>query len=232
KDILDPIAYQDEACAFLALEKNAIVRELYATKLAEEINASPETVMQEIERRHQEPDSGKRQPERRQPEMHENKKDPARNDPTQQMSREELYLLGLIAAEPSLVDEIDIRVEDFSEGPIRNLAERVLPKAIEGNLDPSGLIELCGDLTVRDYSLHDLMARVCMRLDELFGHQDLRKAATEQLWRQRKYRLRCRLDTLKLQLDQDPDEKMRSAIKQELLQVTRQLTELKQKPDG
>jgi DNA primase len=229
---VDPIAYQDEACHFLALEKNAIVRELYANKLAEEISASPDTVMQEIERRHLEPAEGRRQTERRQTERPENITDKAKSDPAQLMSREELYLLGLIAAEPSLVEAAGVQVDDFSEGPIRSLAERVLPKAVAGNLDPAGLIDLCGELTVREYSLHDLMARVCMRLEELFGHQDLRKAASEQLWRQRKYRLRCRRDALKLQLDQNPDEKTHDAIKQELLQITRQLTELKQKQDG
>lgn len=229
---VDPIAYQDEACSFLALEKNAIVRELYANKLAEEISASPDTVMQEIERRHQEPDGSRRQAERRQPERPDVKEEKAKSDPSRQMSREELYLLGLISAEPSLVEETGIQIEDFSEGPVRDLAERVLARAVAGNLDPAGLIDLCGDLAVGEYSLHDLMARVCMRLEDLFGHQDLRKAAAEQLWRQRKYRLRSRLDALQRQLEQDPDEKARGAIKQELLQITRQLTDLKQKPDG
>ena len=53
---LDILAYQDAACQILAREENAIVRELYANRLAEELNASAETVLREIERRHQNPD--------------------------------------------------------------------------------------------------------------------------------------------------------------------------------
>lgn len=228
---LDPIAYQDRACAILALEKNAIVRELYANKLAEEISTSAETVLQEIGRRQADPEGKKPKPENRSSNQADSAGKEAPADQAWPMSREELYLLGLIAAEPSLVDETGIQAADFSEGAVRQLAERVLARAAEGSLDPSGLIELCGDLSVRSVTLHDLMARVSMRLDELFGRQDLRQAAMEQLWRQRKYRLRCRLDQLKRQLDQDLDEQKRAELKQALLQVTRQLTKLKEKPD-
>ncbi len=228
---VDPLLYQDEACEILAREENAIVRELYATRLAEEIHASPESVLQEIERRIDTAAGDNPRPaartnlENTQPE-----KSPAASASRESLSREELYVLALVAAEPSLADEAGITSEDFSPGPVRTLAESALEHARDGTLDLSVLIELCADLTVRDYPLHDLVARVSMRLDELFG-QNLRQGAAEQLWRLRKQRLRQQLETLQRQSRELTDENGRNRLKQDILALTRRLTELKQKPD-
>ncbi len=207
------------------------MRELYATRLAEEIHASPESVLQEIERRIDTAAGDNPRPaartnlENTQPE-----KSPAASASRESLSREELYVLALVAAEPSLADEAGITSEDFSPGPVRTLAESALEHARDGTLDLSVLIELCADLTVRDYPLHDLIARVSMRLDELFG-QNLRQGAAEQLWRLRKQRLRQQLETLQRQYRELTDEDGRNRLKQDILALTRRLTELKQKPD-
>ncbi|NLM79220.1 MAG: DNA primase [Ruminococcaceae bacterium] len=223
---LDPVAYQDTACDILAQEKNAIVRELYATRLAEEISTSTEAVLQEIERRSEQPAKEGRPPTRtEQPARQQTEKT------KQPLSREELYLLALVAVEPSMAVEADLRQDDFSPGPMQELAARVLARAAAGDLDTTVLIELCGDLTVRSIPLHDLISRVSMQLDELFGRQDIRQAAAEQLWRQRKYRLRSRLAELNKQLSEEIDTAARNQLLQETLQLNNRLTELKQMPD-
>lgn len=48
---LNLLAYQEEATAILAKETNAVVRELYAGKLARTIGVSPASILQEIERK-------------------------------------------------------------------------------------------------------------------------------------------------------------------------------------
>lgn len=226
---LDPIAYQESACEILAQEKNAIVRELYATRLAEEINATPETVFFEIERRLKgsvpQNRFGSKQSQEKtisSPNVKKTGKQPF---------SKELFLLSLVAAEPSLIDEIGLTADDFSPGTLRSLAQRVLESAKQGSLDTALLIELCGDLSIGELKLHDLIADVSMRLDELLGPQNLKQAATEQLWRQRLFRLRCQIKELRRQIEIENDPEKCDRFKNELLQATRHLTELKQKRD-
>lgn len=222
---LDPIIYQEQACAILAREQNAIVRELYANQLAEELQASPESVLIEIDRRR---NKGSDETTRHH-EAVQQEKTTIRTQPDSAVTREELYLLGLIATEPSLVQTIDISPEDFSKGPVQNLAAEMLKRANSGDLTPSMLIDLCEGQTIQEKPLPDLMARVCMRLEDLFGQQDLEKAAEEQLWKQRKKKLRCRLDEIRCDLGTVDNPEQQTCLKNELLEVTRQLTRLKQK---
>ncbi len=223
---LDPLAYQEEACRVLALEKNAIVREYYAKKLAEEIKIAPETVLIEIKKRLTEKD----QPAARtRPSSQSENKAPQQAEKKTTFTREELYLLGLLASDLALAQPLGLTENDFSAGPLRTVARRVLDRPAEGRLEPSQLIELCGDLSVDGFYLHDLMARVLMRLDDVFGKQDRLPAAQEQLWRQRIFLLRNRIEDLTAQLEQPNEPEQYQQIRQELLQATRDLTGLKQK---
>jgi DNA primase len=228
---LDVVAYQEASCTILAHESNAIVRELYASRLAEEIHASAESVMEEIEKRlnQQEASSAIHPQYAKATERNRNLRE--KDDEKQSASKQELYLLGLAATDPGWVRESGMTPEDFSPGPLRELAERVLERIDDESMDPAVLIELCEDKRVRDYPLHDLMTRVCMRLEDLFGHQNLKQAAAEQLWRQRQYRLRCQLDELKKKGETDLNSEDKSALKEDLRRVTERLVQLKQKPD-
>jgi DNA primase len=228
-DQLDAVGYQEEAVHLLAQEDNAIVRELYAARLADEIRTAPETVQREIERRHDQPAGS--ETVRRQAAESRHDPSPALPDASEPISREELYLLGLLAAQPALLRSVLPTAEDFSPGAIRTLAEAVLQRAAENRLDPSVLIDLCADLTVRGRPLHELMARVSMRLEELFGNQDLEQAALQQLLRQRRFRLRCQIDVLRHDLAQAQDDDEKDRLKQALLERTNQLVRIKQNPD-
>ena len=222
---LDPLLFQDKACSILAAQDNAIVRELYANNVAETLQASPEAVLAEIERRRGRPDGDSNKKPHK---AEQQDKEPDRAKPGEMATREEIYLMGLIAAEPSLIQTVGITVDDFSEGLMQDLAAELIKKANEGTLTPSFLFDLCEGKTVRQRPLHDLMARVCMRLEDLFGQQDLAMAAAEQLWKQRIKRLRCRLDEIRCDLGGPCDPKQQADLKKELLTVTTRLTQLKQ----
>jgi len=227
---LDLLGYQDAACQILAREDNAIVRELYAVKLAEELNATADTVLREIERRHQNPDESRQKDQLRQKLA---ARAPVATLPSaadSQVTREELYLLSMLAADPDLWDRLDSKPVsgDFSEGALQEVAEEALQLASQHRLDTAGLIGLGQDRSACGRPLHELLARACMKLEDTFGRQDLSQAAAEQLRRQRITRLRQQRDSLNREMGSGCGLERQCALKEELRNVTRQLFELKQ----
>ena len=228
---LDILAYQDAACQILTREENAIVRELYANRLAEELNASAETVLREIERRHQNPEAVKTHDLLRQ--KLQNVKQPADvQEIESRATREEIYLLCLLAAEPDIWEKMQPKpaVADFSPGAMQTVAASALELAAKQQLDATRLIELGDKVTIRGQPLHELLARGSMKLDEIFGRQDLILAAAEQYRRQRVKRLRQQHDCLNQEFIASADPERQQEIKQALLLLTRQMNELKQCP--
>ncbi len=228
-DALDILSYQDSACEILAREDNVIVRELYANHLAEELGTSTETVLREIDRRHQNP-KAEPSPDWLRHKRQTVQKPDADTDAKSAVTREELYLLALLAAEPDLWDKLSIKpeIDDFSPGAMQEVAAAAISLASSHQLDFSRLIELGEDKTVCNKPLHELLAKASMRQDEVFGQHDLPQAAAEQLKRQRIKRLRHKHDVLNQEYLAVNDADRLLAIKQTLKQVTDQINELKQ----
>ncbi len=221
---LDILAYQEEACRLLAHEDNAIVRELYGKRLSEELHMTPDTVMREIERRYRQPETEPTDPaHRKAPVVGLPAESPAESQDAQ-VSREELYLIGLMAADPTIYEQLKPVVDDFSPGVMQEFAGRVLSRAAEQKLDASALVELSGDLVVRRQPLHELMVRVSMRLEETFGRQDLSKAAAEQLWRQRRKRLLDQKNQLPRLIETAETEAEKGRLRQKLRELDLELT--------
>ncbi len=231
-DKLDILAYQDEACNILAKQDNAIVRELYAAKLSEQLGAGTETVLREIERRRQNP-QGDRQKDRLRQTL--KVREPADSEPNQEASasREELYLICLLATDDDIWDQLADKptVDDFSEGVMQDLAKKILPMAQDRRLDSASLIDAGQGISVHGRPLHDLLARAMMRLEETFGRQELGKAAAEQLKRQRIIRLRQQCNSLKCQIEAKTDVNT-TPLKEELRQMTRRLIDMKSGVDN
>ncbi len=223
---LDPVAYQDAACDLLAQEPNAIVRELYAKNLADQLQTTAEAVLTEIDRRLNRPQAPARPSRRPQP----GGGSPAPTDKADEtVSREEFYLLGLLAADPSLVTGLDLQGDDFSP-VLQPLAEEALDQARQQALTPARLLDLCQDRTIRGRPLRDLMARLAMRLDDWVGRQPYEEAAQAQLWRLRQKKLGRRLEAITKELAETADAERQQHLKDELLTVRDRLTRMKQTP--
>jgi DNA primase len=234
--VLDILQYQDLACAILAREDNAIVRELYANKLAEELSATPDAVLREIERRHANPQSEPAKDQLRH-RLAAGTKTTADAEQTTigqtgGVTREELYLLAILAAEPTVWERLASKpaVADFSEGPLRAVAALALAQAEQGQLNTAGLVELAGEYLVLGRPLHELIVRVSMKLDDTFGRQDLMQAAETQLMRLRVNNMIQRKKTINEELARTPDEGRKQELNQELIQLTRQIRAVKE-PD-
>lgn len=223
---LDILAYQDQACDVLAKEENAIVRELYAGKLAEELSAMPETVLREIERRRQQKSPGRSHDQLRQTLMTKRRSEPSEQHAP--ATRDEIYLLTLLASDPAIwqaLDPVPV-VDDFSEGSMQTLAAAVLPQASDGRLDMSFLLDQAQSLTVMGQPLADLLAQAGMKQEERFGQQRQTEAAAELLKRQRRGKLMRRKDTINQDIvSADPSD--RDRMKQELLEIAQQLEKMK-----
>ena len=217
---LDLIGYQESACQILAREENAIIRELYATKLAEDLHTSPDTVLREIERRHENPDLVPAHPVRRAPQqMDQQQPVQATIDREATVSREELYLFGLLAADPEIYGQILPQADDFSPGAMQEFATRALAKAADQKLDAAALVDLSGDYAFHGKPLHEWLVRVSMRLEETFGRQDLRQAAVEQLDRMREKRRREKMARLTELIGMTDDLTEKEALKQQLREL-------------
>ena len=217
----DMIGYQEAACQILAHEENAIVRELYATKLAEELHTSSETVLREIEKRHDNPGETPARPARR-PTLVSDQRYPVQGTIEQEatVSREELYLLGLLAADPDIFEQIQPIAEDFSPGAMQEFAVRALARAAERKLDAASLVDLSGDYTFHGKPLHEWLVRVSMKLEETFGRQDLRQAATEQLDRMREKRRKEKMARLTELIGMTEDSAEKEVLKQQLRELS------------
>lgn len=217
----DMIGYQEAACRILAREENAIVRELYATKLAEELHTSSETVLREIEKRHDNPDETPARPARRL-NLVPDQRYPVQGTIEQEatVSREELYLLGLLAADPDIFEQIQPAAADFSPGVMQEFAVCALARAADRKLDAASLVDLSGDYTFHGKPLHEWLVRVSMKLEETFGRQDLRQAASEQLDRMREKRRKEKMTRLTELIGLTEDSAEKEVLKQQLRELS------------
>lgn len=223
---LDLLAYQDAACDLLAHEENAIVRELYAGKLAEELNASPDTVLREIERRHQQPAENKEKDQLRQTIIRETES--AEKTSSAEATKEEIYLLTILADQPDIYEQLDPQpqADDFTPGLMAGIAAEVFTRLKSGRLDPSSLIELGEATRVQGRLLSELLARASMKLEERFGSRGLNIAAGELLHKMKTRRLLQKKDDVNRKLKLASAEN-RDELKKELLRLTKYLNEIK-----
>jgi DNA primase len=226
---LDILAYQDLACQILAKEENAIVRELYGTRLAEDLGATTEAVLREIERRHASPASEPAKDLLRQ-KLQSGTQTAIQPASESDVTREELYMLTMLGSNPDLWDQLPEKPapEDFSDGIMREFAEAALVLAAERRLDATRLMELAGDHTLKGHPLHELFARILIRLDEMFGHPDMLLACSEQLRKQRLTRMRLQHKAINDGIKAETDPEKLHGLKQELLELTRRLNDMKQ----
>lgn len=228
---LDILGYQDAACRILAQEENAIVRELYSVKLAEELNATSETVLREIERRHTSPVESKQKDQLRHKLQQAIPVSQAPEEIESAVTREELYLLSMLAAEPDVWDKLTTKpsVEDFSDGAMQEIAAAALKMASERQLDPARLVGLGENRIARGQPLHELLARASMKLEnkDTYGHQGLTLAAAEQLRRQRLIRLQQKKARLNDEIAATNDINIKCQLKESLRLTGEQITQLR-----
>jgi len=232
---LDVLAFQDQACAILAREDNAIVRELYAGKVSEWLHASADSVVREIERRRENADAGpagdllhQQLAARKQSEVVP-VADPAQ-PAGQQATREEIYLLCLLAEHPLLWERLETKpaAEDFSAGVMQAVASRLIECLTTGKAVDSGSLMLWSEsLVVHGRLLTDLLAKASMKLDETFAGQDPLKTMNELGRTIRLENLRRQLkETAALAQDPDrPDQAAQARLK--LLDLNVQIQKLR-----
>lgn len=224
---LDLLAYQDAACDLLAGEENAILRELYAGKLAAELSASPETVLREIERRHGQPAADRDNDLLRRTISREEAK--SEKEKSVEATKEELYLLTMLANYPEIYAKMRPKPEsaDFSPGDLRQIAAKALDLLAAEKLDPAQLIELGKESLVRGRPLSEMLARASMKLEERFGSSGLDESAAELLRKMATERLKAQKSELLRQINNaSPPEK--DELKRQLRQVDGKLTDIRQ----
>ena len=224
-DILNVLDYQNDACTILASEENAVVRELYAAKVASELKTSTESVLTEVERRRQNPAAPPKHDLLRDRALGSDKPKAANEGPSDSLTREELYLLSLLAGEPELYTALDPapRAEHFSEGAPREVAEKVLPFVITRLISPAKLIDLASGLSIRGHAMPDLLARAAMGI-VLPEARSARIEAAREFWnRHLIQRQKLARDELCRRLEQETDPERREALKSELLLMTNEL---------
>lgn len=233
---LDILAFQDQACAILAQEDNAIVRELYAGQVAQLIHTSSESVIREIDRRrtltpaqpvdllHQQLTDRLNQGDVLHETVH-----PAALDSA---IREEIYLLSLLAEQPGLLGQLvdGPQVDDFSPGAMQAVATRVLQLLIAGKaLDTSVLMNFAESLKVNERMLSDLFATASLKLNDTFAGHDPALTAAELLREMRLHRLRQQLrEAQALAEDLSQPERAQQA-RHNLLLLSRKIQQLRQR---
>lgn len=259
RDQLDILGFQDEACQILTREENGIVRELYAAKVAEILHTSPESVLREIDRRLQQSGPGRTAEtgaDQLRQQLQQRRTgsggpgglaapagaagtagqsgapdaDSPETSVADKASREEIYLLSLLAAEPTIYANLAElpQVTDFSAGTMRAVAAIVLDSLARGEtVETSRLIELGEDRTIHHKPLTDLLARASMKLEETFQKQDLNVTASELIRKCRRQQLIVRRDQLARQADDRQDPAAAREAMATLLQIRRQIDDLR-----
>lgn len=223
---LDMLAYQQAAAAMLSEEENAIVREMYAKKLADELTVGAETVQREVERRHQR--AAAPAVEARRPAAGPAPADRGKN------AEAALTLLALLAVEPAIFPGLKPPPDerDFAEGPLRLLAGPALVRAAEGRLDPGFLIEHAGVEPLYGRPLRERVAQV-LGSNRLAGTPDRRRQSARELgWLLRRDRLRQDKAELLSRLSEANTEEQRTVLQDALRAVSDLLTrKYKRRPD-
>jgi len=233
---LDILSFQDEACRILAAEPNAIVRELYADKVAVRCGISPDSVMQETERRR----SGKKaetrhastevHPAARADAFAEEEGDaPGTTSNGAQATKEEFLLTCLIGTVPGLLAALPEPPlpEDFTEGAMRSFAVAVSDGVRAGRCGVSDMLLLSEGLTLLGHPVTALVAKACMTLGDASDLDNAVLMARQHLVRTRRFRLRARREEIAARIAREPAPPDLSELKKELLTLTRRLSEMK-----
>lgn len=166
---LDNIKYQEIACDILAKEKNKIVRELYADKVANILGISKHSVLSEVQRQEQDLSGSSREYKMYQGVTEQKKQIVSDKEKTGTATKDELFLLCLLAANPQIFTQghVNILPELFSPGIIQNVAEDALDRLKKNMLSPATLIELGNEIIVNKRKLSELFASGCMKTENI-----------------------------------------------------------------
>jgi len=168
-DEFDSIKYQEIACDVLAKEKNKIVRELYADKVATVMGISMHSVIDEIERQERNTQGNPKEYKLHNETIYSKPENEITKMPTGTATKEELFLLCLLATDPRIFTEghIAISTEAFSPGIMEMIAKAALDKLKDNMLNPASLIELGSDNIVNKRKLSELFASGCMKTESI-----------------------------------------------------------------
>ncbi len=174
---LQILSYQNLACNLLAKEKNAILREIYAAKVAAEIGTTTKAVMTEIARRR---NADLNSQDGRTPEEGTISSAGARAKDISTAREDEIQLIILLSEFNGLLSELDfvIEPEDFSAGLLRKVASKLLAAGKDGSFSTAnlpGIIEesSAGD---SDRDLANSLMEASMNSIELTGMRQKRAA--------------------------------------------------------
>ncbi len=226
--VFDRIAYQDLACNILALEENRIVRELYASIVAEKLGIAIDPVLSEIERRIT---NKSNEPAITPYYSHAATVPEEKNDeePTDlaKATKEELYFLCLLSADPRIYYSIpppDLAF--FSPGLMQKIAKSVFDLAESKMLTSSILVEIGEDNAVNQRKLSELFASGCMKIGDVI---DIKQVVIEAK------RLYDKMQTDQLEKEKNeiisnkPFNELNHAERERLSNITREISELKNK---
>ncbi|HHU08307.1 MAG TPA: DNA primase [Clostridiaceae bacterium] len=172
-------AYQNLAAGLLAKEENAILREIYAAKVAEEIGTTTKAVLTEIARRQNSPQddqsgnlTGDIPPRSR-----------LRSTPSESVKADEIQLILLISEYNDILPELDFTIEseDFEEGPLRKIAERMLNPEQTGIFTTANLPTIVEEISGGDEVLMRPIMEASINSSEL-SNPSQRKEAIRRLF--------------------------------------------------
>lgn len=229
---LNIIGYQDAACEILSKEENSIVRELYAEKLAELLKISQVSVINEINRRRLQPGHNKEGDlVRHQLQNQQEQLKTKQQENMDNVNREELYLLALLAAKPDCWNRMNVKPspQDFSEGTIQSLFISALPMIAKAEFDTAKLMDMCEEIVIRGRKLSELMAKASIQLDDIIGHQDWLKPAQQWLQRMKIQQTAHRKKILERELNETDDPEQIRILREKLLELSNEYSSIREK---
>jgi len=178
EDQFDSIKYQEIACDVLAKEKNKIVRELYADKVATVLGISMHSVIDEIERQERNNQGNPKEYKLHNENISTTQAQETEEKKTGTATKEELFLLCLLATDPRIFTEghLSISTKVFSPGIMEMIAKAALEKIEKNLLTPASLIELGSDNMVNKRKLSELFASGCMKTESI---KNIKQAVNE-----------------------------------------------------
>lgn len=172
-------AYQNLAAGLLAKEENAILREIYAAKVAEQIGTTTGAVLTEIARR-QNSYSG-----RKFDSLTKNisPRSIIRPQSPESVKIDEIQLILLISEYNDILSELDfvIEPEDFEDGPLRKISERILSPERKGSFTSAYLPAVVEEISDGDEILMRSIMEASINTAELTNPSQ-RKEAIQRLF--------------------------------------------------
>jgi DNA primase len=176
----DAITYQQLACDVLSREENMIVRELYASKVAEILGISLHSVLDEVNRRSE---TTVAQPVRHITNTEQYTRPEETDDAVltevATATKEELYFLCLLASDPSVIKSLGetIEIEYFSKGLLQMIVRATIESAQENKLTPSTLVEIGADNIINKRKLAELFASGFMKTEDMSDVKEITREA-------------------------------------------------------